>query len=358
MEGGQRFQLGQRCTRVDGTFGQSHSLSPAVRAAGRDQGRCRIRQHDFPLWPGRPLQHLPDNACVLFGRSAGQRLPGRTPQPEILRCDRVVAHHAITELADVGFRAQGDFVEPVQSVHDEGPLHAQLAQCAGQQLRGVSLEHAHYLHVRSGGVCQWPEKIEYRAQPQFAPRAHRVPHGRVDCGREQKPEAHLFDGRAGAFGGRLDRHAERLEHIGGAAVRADRTIAVLGHRHTGAGHHKRGCRRNVERPGCIPARATGVHQRLRRTSVGKDRQCMAAHRACESHQLIHRFAFDPQGHEQAGDLRVGGASAQDLFHHRFGGRWRQVLSGDNGFQSFREHRARPLLLRFPLQGKLLRFVRF
>ncbi len=322
MEGGQRFQLGQGCPRVNGTFGQPHALSPVFCAAGCDQGRCGIRQHDFPLRSGRSLQHLPDDACILFGRPAGQRLSGRTPQPESFRCDRVATHHAVAQFADLSFRAQGDFIQPVQPVHDEGAFHTQLAQCAGQQFRGVSLEHAHHLHVRSRGIRQRPEEIEYRAQPQFAPRTHRVPHGRVDCGRKQKPDAHLFDGRACSFGGLLDRHAERFEHIGGAALRTDRTVAVLGHRHTGAGHHERGGRRNVERSCRIPARATSVHQPLRRPSIGEDWQCMAAHRTRESHQLVHRFAFQPQGNEQAGDLRVGGVPAQDVFHHRLGGRWR------------------------------------
>ena len=56
----------------------------------------------------------------------------------------------------------------------------------------------------------------------------------------------------------LDRHAERLEHVGRAALRRRGPGAVLAHRHPGAGDDDRRHRRHVDRVAAVAAGADDV----------------------------------------------------------------------------------------------------
>ena len=74
--------------------------------------------------------------------------------------------------------------------------------------------------------------------------------------------------RRNALRRQLDRDAERLEHVGGAALGRSRPGAVLAHGHAGAGTHQRRHRADVHRVAAVAARADDV-ERTRAEIVGQ-----------------------------------------------------------------------------------------
>ena len=62
--------------------------------------------------------------------------------------------------------------------------------------------------------------------------------------------------------GHFDRHAQRLEHVGAAALRRERAVAVLRDPHAGAGREQCGGGRDVEGRRRPAARAAGVDELL------------------------------------------------------------------------------------------------
>ena len=93
---------------------------------------------------------------------------------------------------------------------------------------------------------------------QLDARAGHVAHGAVVARRHQEADAGLADG---AFNQReigIEIDAERRQHVGGAALRRQRPIAMLGHRHAAAGDDQRRAGRDVERAGAVAAGADDV----------------------------------------------------------------------------------------------------
>jgi len=123
-----------------------------------------------------------------------------------------------------------------------------------------------------------------------------VPGSRTWWRREQEADAHFFDGFRHALGGEVDAHAEVLEHVRGAAARADRTVAVLGHVNALAGYDKCRCGGNVEGAGGVAAGAAGVDERFdrERQIAGKNRRSVAAHGGGEADEFVDRFALHAQ----------------------------------------------------------------
>ncbi len=89
------------------------------------------------------------------------------------------------------------------------------------------------------------------------------------------------------------------QHVGGAGLRRQRAIAVLGDRHAGAGDDERGAGRDVERAGGVAAGADHVDRVGRRFHA----QHLGAHGGDRAGDLVDGFAAHAQRHQQRAHLR-------------------------------------------------------
>ena len=94
-------------------------------------------------------------------------------------------------------------------------------------------------------------------------------------------------------------HAERLEHVGRATVRARGPVPVLGDRHAGAGHDDRADRRDVERAAAVAARADDVDGRRRRCAPGSRTRASCA-RAPRPRRRSRPWCEAPSGSRRSG----------------------------------------------------------
>ena len=99
----------------------------------------------------------------------------------------------------------------------------------------------------------------------------------------------------------VDRDAERLEHVGAAALRGEGAVAVLRDPHAGARREQRGRRRDVERVDRAAAGAAGVDEIVR--TVGRQVNHRAAERVRRAGDFVRRLALHAQADEQRRDLR-------------------------------------------------------
>ena len=128
-------------------------------------------------------------------------------------------------------------------------------------------------------------------------------------GREQEAEADLVERAAGDFGRRVEVDSEPLEHVGRAAARGHRPIAVLGDRQARSGGDEGDRGRQVDRAGSVAAGAAAVGERI----IGPlERRVGGAQRAGGADQLVGGLALDLEGDQQRGDRRLGQASGDEL----------------------------------------------
>ena len=95
-----------------------------------------------------------------------------------------------------------------------------------------------------------------------------VPHRRMHQRREHEDDARFRERARHDLDRRLDRDAERLEHVGAAALRRERAVAVLGDAHARARDEQRRGGRDVEGVDRSAAGAAGVDQIVAARSAG------------------------------------------------------------------------------------------
>ena len=235
----------------------------------------------------------------------------RARQAELLRRKFVRRHLAVLQLRRERLARRRDFVEAVVSVDDEASLAAEVPEHGGEDRRQGGVVDADDLVARAGGVGQRAEQVEDGADADLAPRTdgelHRlVEHRRVEEADPGLAQAALDHVRPG-----LDVHAELLEHVRRAAVRADGAVAVLGDRRARAGGDERRRGRDVERVPRIAAGAAGVEHDL---GAGLDAARLRAHDAGAAGDLLRRLALHAQRDDERRDLRRRRLAAHHLVH--------------------------------------------
>ena len=242
---------------------------------------------------------------------------------EIFGSDGEAADLAIVDFGDEGFAAEGNFVEAVGSVDDEGALRAEFGESGGHYIDYVGGIDADDLGVRSGGIGERAEEIESGAHADLFARGGGVASGGVSGGSEQKSEAQFANGVAAALERNVDADAEGFEHVGGAAARTGGAIAVLGDVRAGCRGDDGGRGGNIESVAAIAAGAAGVDQ-MRGTEafIGENGGGVAAHDAREAGQLLRVDGAGVHSEKQADDFGGFGAAGENLFHGRFGFRAR------------------------------------
>ena len=118
----------------------------------------------------------------------------------------------------------------------------------------------------------------------------------------------------------VDLRAERLEHVGTAALRRHRAVAVLRDARTGASSNKRRTGADVEGAARVAAGSAGIEH----ASVDFDAARLLAHDPRHARNLVDRLALHAERGHVRGELRGRGNAGHEFFHA--GGRFvlRQV----------------------------------
>jgi len=275
----------------------------------RGQRGGGVQQHDVPHRAGLPGQHRPGHLGVMRRVTAAQVGQRGRGQPEIGGRELRLGHLAVVHDPHRGRAGGGQLVEPVGAVEDQGRTAAS-GQYARDSPAHRRVEHPHRLGGRPGRVGHRAEEVEHGRDAEFAAGRARVAQRRVVQRREQERHAHL-GGQFGGRGGRqVDDHAERLQHIGGAARGRRGPVPVLDHPHTRRGGHDRAHGGHVDRARPVSA---GAHQ-VGQVTGHADRRGVREHGPGQPGHLGHRRALDPQRDPEPRDLGGRRRPLHDLVH--------------------------------------------
>ena len=262
--------------------------------------------------PGLVLQHRQDHLLRFLDRVHLDRAPVVDLEAELRRVQLVFADLAFHQLADQGLARDRDLVQSVEAVHHHHVLRAQALQHPHLDADQVDVEHAHQLVLRAGRIGERPEDVEDGAHAELLAHRRGMLHRRVMVGREHEADADGLDRARDLLGREIEVRAERLEHVGAAAARRHRAVAVLRHFRARGGGDEGGRRRDVEGVRAIAARADGVDHVL--VVLDRDQRGELAHHLRGGGDLADGFLLHPQADDEAGDLRRRELAAHDLAH--------------------------------------------
>ena len=158
--------------------------------------------------------------------------------------------------------------------------------------------------LHPGGVREWSEQVEHRPDGKCATHRNDVFERGMVVRREHEAHTGAFDACGDGVRGEIDARAERFEHVGAAAPRCRRSVAVLGDRCACSRRHESRCGGHVERR-CATARAARV-DKLHPWHA--DRRGMGANGCGKTGDLPRGLAFCPKRDEKRTDLdRVDGS---------------------------------------------------
>ena len=330
-DGHERVELGAGGAGGDGRPRLLDALGDARRRLGDVERRAGVEQDDVEVRARGAVEDLAHVAGVLGGVAAAQVVERRAAQAELLGRDLVVHVEALPgeHLDDGGGAGRRDLVEPVVAVHDQVAVVAHQPHRLGDALDVARVGDADELVSGAGRVGQRSDEVERRRHADLAAHRRHVLHGEVVARREHEADARLGDAAAHLGRGDVDGDAQRLEHVGAAALAGGRAVAVLGHGDAGAGGDDGGGGRDVEGPGVVAAGAAGVEDHV---GVHLDLLGQRAHGARHADDLLGGLALDAQGAEEGGRLRVAGAAAHDLEQHVAGLVLAEVLARRQALQ--------------------------
>lgn len=284
-------------------------------------------------------ENFVDDFGVGLGIATGDGFERRAVEAEVLGRNFVGANRAAADFGDVGFRTEGNFVEAVGAVNNEGASDAEFGESAGQKFGEMRSGNSDDLRGGSGGIGERAEKIENGANAEGAAGGHSVLHGGVNGGREEKSDADFFDGLADARGRLFDDDAELFEDVGCAGARTCGAIAVLGDAHACSGDDEGRGSGNVESIAAVAAGTAGIHEHFvgARMAGGENRRGVAAHGGGEADEFVDGFALHAESDEEGGDERVVGVAREDLLHDRVGFGAGEVFAREEFFEGGGNH---------------------
>ena len=253
-------------------------------------------------------------AALCGGVAAAQVVRGagraaRRPRRSTVNVRTAPSRHSDTRVG----AAERQLVE-ARAVDHPGPR----ARRAARRQRAMKLgqlrpRHAHHLRLGQRGVGERAEQVEHGAHaraPCAAPRRGAWRRGSAGAKRKAQPASSRQ--RWTVSSGRVDAHAQRLQHVGAAAAAAGRAVAVLGHGHAAGRDHQRGHGRDVEGARAVAAGAAGVDG-ARRRAAARARARIARAKPTISSSVSPRTA---RAASSAADLRRRGLAVHDRAHGR------------------------------------------
>ena len=187
----------------------------------------------------------------------------------------------------------------------------EVSEDANHQRRQPRCPHAKGLALHMRRVCQRTEDVKNRPDPELTPRRARVPHRRMERGREAKSHARLHDTAAHPLWPEHDVNAERLKHVGASTAAGRGPVAMLCDSQARARGHERRGGRDVEGAGAVAAGTAGI-DRLDRE---RQRCGMRPHRIDKAGHLLHGLSLRTEGDHNTRDLHGSCLTGHDLVHH-------------------------------------------
>ena len=307
---------------VDAVASRVDSLLQGLRAAGDEERGARVEQHDLATRALLSVEHGFDRRRIAVGGAAGEIARLRQREPYVRRMDVKRVDAPIPQLGDLGMTERRDLIQSAGAVHDPRAFRAKQPQRPRDELGVLGPRHADELAAGAGRIGQRPEEIEGSPHAELPPRRPGVPHRRMPRRREEEREAGAGQRLDDAIGRRLERNAERFEHVGRSALARDRAVSVLGDPDARAGDDERRGGRDVEGLGAVAAGAAGVEHLADRR---RHRHGPRPHRAREPDHLAGPFALERQRHQQTSDMRRLGLAVHDQPHRLSGFVARQVV---------------------------------
>ena len=272
--------------------------TPAARSAATSattSAAAALSEHDVADRALLAGEHAPCDRRRCRPRRRPRALPRSAramPRSSGSSTERV--HLAVASSCTRGDVGGGELVEPVVAEEHHRALGAELgAACraSASAIAGSDTPTAWRRTPRRVG--ERAEEVERGGHAELACAAGpSEAHRRVEPRREAEPDAGLVDAARDAVRAEVDRDAERLEHVGRAALRRRGPVAVLRDPRARARRDERGHRRDVDGARAVAAGAAGVDQRAGRrpsTCVGE-----REHRAHERGELAGGLALRAQ----------------------------------------------------------------
>ena len=231
-----------------------------IDAAGDEQGRAGVEQHDVPRRPGLAVEHLADALRVLRGVAALQRVDAALGQPVVGRMDVEGLHGrrrgTPTPSCSPSSRARRGRrrrARPTRVRSQAAAAPARSARSARAAARRRSAAR------RRAGLVSGPSRLNAVRTPRSlrAWARHAASPDGTSARRRTRCRLRAGSARRRPGGARIVT-PERLEHVGAAALARHRSIAVLGDAHAAGGDHERGGGRDVERARAVAAGAARV----------------------------------------------------------------------------------------------------
>ncbi len=240
------------------------------------------------------------------GRAAQDVLERMHRQADIFGMQLELLDRCTLQCGDPADAGDGQLVGAVAAMHQPGAGRSKCAQGFGHGADQVAGKCAGQLVFDTGGVGQRPEDVEDGPCAKFRSGGHHMGNCRVVHGRHHEADSDLFQ--------RLFNHLHADHHVDShlrqrirrAGFRTEVAVAVLGHHHARARHHKGRGGRDVQRALAVAPRSDDVHGPFGRAHL----VAFGPHHGGGGGVFVHRLAAGAQGHQQAADLAWRGFAVE------------------------------------------------
>ncbi len=228
------------------------------RNARREEQRGGVEDHDILLLARRrAIEQRLQPPRILGHIAAGDGLERGALQPGVFRHDLQLFDRPVRQAQRAGLGVERNFVEP-RAVDDQRLFDPHRVERLRDPPKHLRIGDPEQLDGRAGRIDARPQQIHDRPHFELPPDQRGVLHPGVVGGREQEAEAGLVEQRSGLGWIDLDLRAERLQHIGRAAARADAAVAVLGDGQAARRGDEPGRGRHVDQPRPVAASAAAI----------------------------------------------------------------------------------------------------
>jgi len=313
------LQFRERRAGGNGAVGDLRSFEEAFRDAGDDEGGGGVHDDDVVRWAWLTLENFANEGGILHRSAATEGFEWSWMQAKVGGRDGEGGDAWPADFDDLCFAGERELVEAATPVKHEGAGNAKFGEGFSDQGEHLRRKHTEDLRVGSSRIGEGAEKIEHRAFADLFSRGNGMAGSGMGSRSEEESDADVSNSASGFVQRQVNVYPEGFEHVGGAAKRAHRTIAMFGNARACGRSHNCGGRRNIEGAARIAARPTGVDQ-VGRLGVARSkyRSGVLAHDSGKATELVGGRWAPVQGQEQANDLGGVHSAGEEFFHDGFG----------------------------------------
>lgn len=156
-EGDEGIEFGAGFAGVEGFSGEGDAFGEIGGSAGGDESGGSVGEENVAAGAvfaeeKRAAKKFVNDFRVVGGIAAGEGFDGRAAKSEVFRSDGVGVDLAVAQFGYGRFAGDGNFIEAVGAVDDEGAAGAEFAECAGDAFDIGGVENAYDLRGCAGGI--------------------------------------------------------------------------------------------------------------------------------------------------------------------------------------------------------------